>query len=229
MGFKKTLNNLSNSMELIIILIIGFGFPLFFSTFSLLGLSSEYNQSWLIRLTSQGFYIIVAHEIIALIVILYILKVRGMNFKTFDFGFSFRLILVALLLVFVSYILRGFLYMVLKLTELLPETFVNNTHNNLQVNWISLALVTIINSFYEEFILIGYIFKRLEKYHPAIIIGLSLLIRESYHTYQGWISLLVIIPMGLIFGLYYYRYKKLWPVIMAHGFSNLFTFWSMEI
>jgi uncharacterized protein len=98
----------------------------------------------------------------------------------------------------------------------------------LESNWISISLVIVINSVYEEFLLIGYFFKRLEKYHPAVVIGLSMLIRLSYHTYQGWMSLFSIIPVGLVFGYYYFKYKKLWPVIIAHGLLNLIVCLSMH-
>jgi len=89
-------------------------------------------------------------------------------------------------------------------------------------------LIIIINSIYEEVLLIGYFFKRLESYHPVIVIGFSMLIRLSFHTYQGWMSLFSIIPLGLVFGYYYYKYKKLWPLIIGHGFWNLTAFLSMH-
>jgi membrane protease YdiL (CAAX protease family) len=119
-------------------------------------------------------------------------------------------------------------FKILEVFKVVDDTGVEHVQYGLEANWISISLIIIVNSIFEEFILIGYLFKRLEKYHPVIIIGLSMLIRQLYHTYQGWLSLVMILPTGLVFGYYYYKYKKLWPVIIAHGFSNLIAFLGMH-
>jgi hypothetical protein len=85
-------------------------------------------------------------------------------------------------------------------------------------------LISVVNSIYEEVLLIGYIFKRFEKFHPGIIILISFIFRASYHTYQGWNNLPMVFILALVFGLYYTNYKKLWPLIIAHGLGNMLHF-----
>ena len=129
---------------------------------------------------------------------------------------------------FIRNIIGNFGFKILEAFKIVDDATANHVQYGLEINWIGISSIIIINSIFEEFILIGYLFKRLEKYHPVIIIGFSMLIRQLYHTYQGWMSLFIILPTGLVFGYYYYKYKKLWPVIMAHGFSNLFAFLAMH-
>src|SRR5580692_10417823 len=73
------------------------------------------------------------------------------------------------------------------------------------------------NGILEEVIVVGYLLSRLQKLgvHPAAAIAISAVIRGSYHLYQG---------MGVIFGLFYYRYRRIAPLIIAHTLIDAVTF-----
>jgi len=221
---NKLIKKLSSSTELITILIIGFGLFIYSSTRSFFVVNSDYTHSWTYKITSQGHFSLVIYETVALLIILYILKVRNWSVSDFNLEFTFRMIWIALLLMFIRNIIGSIGIKLFELVNIADKSTQNHVQFGLESNWISISLIIIINSIYEEVLLIGYFFKRLEKYHPVIVIGFSMLIRLSYHTYQGWMSLFSIIPLGLVFGYYYYKYKKLWPLIIAHGFGNLFFF-----
>ena len=225
---NKLIKRLSPTIELITILIIGFGLFIYSSTRYFFVVNSDYTHSWIYKLTSQGHFSIVIYETIALLIIIYILKVRDWKISDFNLSFTFRLIWIALLIMFIRNFISNFGFKILEAFNVVDESATMHVQYGLEANWISISLIIIINSIFEEFILIGYLFKRLEKYHPVIVIGLSILIRQSYHTYQGWMSLILILPTGLVFGYYYYKYKKLWPVIIAHGLSNLIAFLGMH-
>ena len=225
---NKLIKELSPTTELITVLIIGFGLFIYSSTRSFFVVNSDYTHSWIYKITSQGNYSILIYEIIALVMIIYILKVRDWKITDFNLTFTFRLIWIALLIMFIRNIIGNVGFKIFEVFNIVDETTAKHVRYGLEANWISISLIIIFNSIFEEFILIGYLFKRLEKYHPVIIIGLSMLIRQLYHTYQGWISLFMILPTGLVFGYYYFKHKKLWPVIIAHGFSNLIVFLGMH-
>ena len=225
---NKLIKKLSPTTELITVLIIGFGLFIYSSTSSFLVVNSDYTHSWTYKITSQSHFLIVIYEIIALLIIFYILKVREWKMSDFNLTFTFRLIWIALLIMFIRNIIGNVGFKILEAFKVVDDTTIKHVQYGLEANWISISLIIIINSIFEEFILIGYLFKRLEKYNPVIIIGLSMLIRLLYHTYQGWLSLTMILPTGLVFGYYYYKHKKLWPVIIAHGFSNLIAFLGMH-
>jgi len=225
---NKLIKKLPPSIELIIVLLLAFGLFIYSSTRSFFIVSSDYTHSWIYKITNQEHFSIIIYEIIAFFIILYILKVRGWKFSDFNLDFTFRLIFVGLILVLIRNVISNVGFRIIELASIADESTTKHVRFGLEANWISISLIIIINSIFEEFILIGYFFKRLEKFHPAIVIGLSVLIRQLYHTYQGWISIIMILPTGLVFGYYYIKYKKLWPVIIAHGFSNLFVFLGMH-
>jgi uncharacterized protein len=225
---NELIRKLTPRIELLVVMIIGFGLFIYSSTRGFFIVNSNYDKTWTYRLTSQGHFSIVIYETIALLAILYILKIRNWKVSDFNLEFTFKMIWVAILLIMIRNIITNMGYKLFELINVVDRSTIQHVQYGLESNWISISLIIVINSVYEEFLLIGYFFKRLEKYHPAVVIGLSMLIRLSYHTYQGWMSLFSIIPVGLVFGYYYFKYKKLWPVIIAHGLLNLIVCLSMH-
>ena len=47
-------------------------------------------------------------------------------------------------------------------------------------------------------------------------INVSTVVRLLYHLYQGPLGILIIVPMGLLYGYVYARTRQLWPLILAH-------------
>lgn len=221
---NELIRKITPTIEFLIVLLIGFGLLIYSSTRGFFIVNSNYDHTWTYKITSQGHFSLVIYETVALLIILYILKVRNWSVSDFNLEFTFRMIWIALLLMFIRNIIGSIGIKLFELVNIADKSTQNHVQYGLESNWISISLIIIINSIYEEVLVIGYFFKRLEKYHPVIVIGFSMLIRLSYHTYQGWMSLFSIIPLGLVFGYYYYKYKKLWPLIIAHGFGNLIFF-----
>jgi membrane protease YdiL (CAAX protease family) len=222
------IRKLTPPIELFLVLILGFGLFLYSSTRGFFFVSSNDNHSWLYKVTTRGELYIVIYEVIALLIILHILRIRNWKLADFNLDFTFKMFWIGILIMFIRDFIAIIGFKLFEFFNVVHESTPRHVQYRLESNWIGLSLIIIVNSVYEEFILVGYFFKRLEKYHIAIVIGLSTLIRLSYHTYQGWMGLLMIIPTGLVFGYYYYRYKKLWPLIIAHGFWNLIVFLKMH-
>lgn len=84
--------------------------------------------------------------------------------------------------------------------------------------------VSIINGLYEELFLIGYLQRALEGHGAAFAIGVSLLVRMSYHLYQGPVAAVSILGFGAVLSLYYWRTRKLWPIVVAHMAADLLAF-----
>ncbi|MDE2183378.1 MAG: CPBP family intramembrane metalloprotease [Alphaproteobacteria bacterium] len=81
-----------------------------------------------------------------------------------------------------------------------------------------LAAVVLVNPLYEEVFVTGYVMTALEEKHgPAKALNASVAIRLVYHLYQGVRAVITIIPVGLIFGHWYGRTKRLWPLVVAHA------------
>ena len=90
---------------------------------------------------------------------------------------------------------------------------------------LSVSAVVIVNPFFEELFLTGYVIAALKDVRTATFaINLSVAIRLLSHLSLGAPGVIAIIPMGLIFGYWFARTRRLWPVIGAHMLMNLAAF-----
>ena len=82
------------------------------------------------------------------------------------------------------------------------------------------------NGIYEEVIVVGYLLSRLDMLgvKPGRAIAISAVIRGSYHLYQGAGAFVGNAAMGVIFGLFYKRYGRVTPLIIAHTLIDAVTF-----
>ncbi len=69
----------------------------------------------------------------------------------------------------------------------------------------------------EEFIA-AYLITRLQQLRltPMAAVGVSALLRGSYHLYQGWGGFLGNLAMGALFGFVFVRTRRAWPLVIAH-------------
>jgi membrane protease YdiL (CAAX protease family) len=89
-----------------------------------------------------------------------------------------------------------------------------------------LLLSALQNAVLEEVVVIGYLFTRLRQlgWGWGMIIGLSALVRGSYHLYQGFGGFAGNLIMGVIFGLVYLRWKRVGPLVVAHTLLDVAAF-----
>lgn len=74
----------------------------------------------------------------------------------------------------------------------------------------------------EEIVVVGYLITRLQQLGwtaVGAIVG-SALLRGGYHLYQGWGGFLGNLVMGLIFGYFFVRTRRTWPLVVAHALIN---------
>ena len=78
----------------------------------------------------------------------------------------------------------------------------------------------------EEVIVIGYLFEKLKelRWSPWLIIGAAALLRGTYHLYQGWGGFVGNAVMGVVFGLFYRRFGRTAPLVVAHFILDLVSF-----
>ncbi|NKY49930.1 CPBP family intramembrane glutamic endopeptidase [Nocardia vermiculata] len=82
-----------------------------------------------------------------------------------------------------------------------------------------LVLSAIANAVAEEILVVGYLITRLRQlgWTENRSLAASALLRGSYHLYQGLGGGLGNLVMGVIFGRYWQRTGRLWPLILAHA------------
>jgi membrane protease YdiL (CAAX protease family) len=77
-------------------------------------------------------------------------------------------------------------------------------------------LGSVLNGCFEELVLVGYVFRVLERQGLGIAMGTSVLLRLLMSLYQGPLGATGILLLGMLFGLIYWDYRQLWPLIFAH-------------
>lgn len=100
---------------------------------------------------------------------------------------------------------------------------------NLAENWWTVpmyVLLALANGLLEETVMIGYLFARWRQvgWRTWQVIVVSAVIRGSYHLYQGFGGFVGNIVMGLVFGYWYTRVKRVWPLIIAHTLIDIAAF-----
>ncbi|GAB2509539.1 CPBP family intramembrane glutamic endopeptidase [Lysobacter humi (ex Lee et al. 2017)] len=86
----------------------------------------------------------------------------------------------------------------------------------------TIVAVSIVNPLFEEVFVCGYVIRALQRRHSiAFAVNVSVALRVSYHLYQGGTGAVSIIPVGLVFGWWFARTGRLWPVVIAHGLLDL--------
>ena len=100
---------------------------------------------------------------------------------------------------------------------------------NLEAVWWSgpvLVLAAIENALLEEVIMVGYLFTRWRQsgWSWPLVIGLSALIRGSYHLYQGFGGFAGNIVMGIVLGLVFVRTRRVMPLVVCHSVLDVVAF-----
>jgi uncharacterized protein len=86
-----------------------------------------------------------------------------------------------------------------------------------------LILTLAINPAFEEMIETGYFVRSLERYGMWGAVLASALFRAFLHAHLGVNAIVVVFPIGLIFGFVYWRWRQLWPLVVAHALFDLYA------
>lgn len=94
--------------------------------------------------------------------------------------------------------------------------------------WRSVVLVLYAagNAWAEEVLVVGYFISRMRQLglreNSSLLIAAVL--RGSYHLYQGFGGFIGNVIMGLVFGRYWQRTNRLWPLVLAHTILDVVAF-----
>lgn len=91
------------------------------------------------------------------------------------------------------------------------------TDVQVQLTWPVLIALTAINPLYDELFGVAYVVRAAESNGAAFAITLSAAIRFICHLEQGPIAALTILPFGLLFAAVYWKWRVVWPLVIAHA------------
>ncbi len=91
------------------------------------------------------------------------------------------------------------------------------------LGWAALLAHLIVNALFEEVTCMAYAFNQFAaKRGPAIAILLVLLLRASYHIWKSPADLVITVAGFSLFGLFYWKTRNVWPLIVAHCVFDLY-------
>lgn len=169
------------------------------------------------------------YESAVLVFLFLFLKFQGRNLKDLGFSVSIDKITHGLILFIANYIIYLLLFRVFGdflITSGTEGSSSAAVAYSINLSILPLILFSIINPIFEEFILVGYIASVVGKRFGLIITLItSVFFRLSFHVYQGPLILLSILPMGILFTVYFWHKRSIVPLIIGHGVMDFLSFY----
>lgn len=221
----ERIKRLTNFQEGILVITIALGLFIYSSIRGLLIISTGTSKKWTYLISENGSIGILVTEVIALAIIAFILYKRGWKFSELNLHLSSKIFFQGVMVLLINLLIGGLvtacIVYVIDVDRESLRPLVPVPHKNYFI-W---GLVLVINSFFEEFIYVGYLFKKLGNQNKGLFIILSSTLRVIIHLYQGLFAIIPHLITGLIFGTYYTKHRQLTTLIIAHGLFNLLVLW----
>lgn len=170
----------------------------------------------------------IMQEVTALLVLGYVLSRRGLTFANLGLRWSPNDVGMGLLVTVVSYAAYG-----------LGHTLVQTVHHSVYGSWatgptakdffahpsIVAIPLSLLNPFFEELIVRAYLMTEIMELtgSSTLAVALSVFVQFSYHLYYGWGGAISLAFFFLALALYYARSRRALPVIVAHGFFDVYS------
>jgi membrane protease YdiL (CAAX protease family) len=89
--------------------------------------------------------------------------------------------------------------------------------------WIDALVIAVTAGVTEEVVVRGYAQTRLEQLRvpTAVVLVLPTALWGVLHLYEGAGAALTIFCLGMLYAWYFYKTRRLWPIIIAHGLFDL--------
>jgi len=206
-GIRKFVLNASERTELWLVLFLAFGPSIYTS------LAVTFTDGHGIR-SDMSFFANAASELAVLGLIVWISRIRGWSIRELGLHPSWRLTLMGLLLYAGTFVVIA--TFITAMGSFAPSFFNRPPLvSTVGVSVPAIVAISLINPLFEETLVCGYVIQRLAKKGATVAIVFSTLVRFLYHTYQGPFSVVALL-IGFIFGYLFWRYRELWPLIVAH-------------
>jgi uncharacterized protein len=172
---------------------------------------------------SSGMLWLAVYELLTLAAVLWIGRIRGWSLKSFGLRPTWKWTAIGILLFFAAGFTARLIGMLLKnfVPSLLPSAL--QSHVVVEVSLPFIILISAINPVFEESLWGGYFVHALKRYGMWIAVLASALLRTFCHAHLGIRALVSILPMGVIYGLVYWRWRQLWPLVVAHSLQMFFS------
>jgi membrane protease YdiL (CAAX protease family) len=209
----EMIRRLPVGVEFLIVISWAFGLPIFSSILSI-G-TTEVQVTY----DDAGLVGVLILELLQSIFLVWFLRIRGWTLEKLGLQVSGRATLYGIALLVATYAL---LFGVQHLADwVLPidldAAAARYPRPAADLSMSLVFLVSAVNGIFEEVFVAGYVITALTPVRGTwMAINVSTGIRLLCHLYQGPIGILLVVPLGLLFGYVYSRTRLLWALIFAH-------------
>ena len=207
---KLIIRELSAPAEFCLVLLVGFGPLMIFVLPNIV-------RPKPVVVNSAGVLWFPLVELMLLVPVLWIGKLRGWSLRTFGCKISWKTTGAGILLFLVAEsVMVGVTY---GAGLIHPEPGLVRAAGRLAV--LPILLISLINPVYEEALETGYFIQQLKRagMWPAVLASAAF--RGVFHLQFGISAVLSTFAFGVIFALVYWRWRQLWPLIVAHSLADL--------
>lgn len=172
--------------------------------------------------SDRGLAVLLIAEAVTLAVVYGIGRIRGWAKEVFRVQVTCRFTVVGLFLWLIILFATHLLYSFALTYGLYHPVIIvpGGTHETLTLPFVLVNSLT--NPVFEEFLESGYVISAASKFGmwPAVLS--SAVLRACLHLYLGDFQPVVVLATGIILGLTYWRWRQLWPLILAHALLDFF-------
>lgn len=208
------LRRLSPRGEWILINLICFG-PI-----AALSIHTMLQRKTMLVLDDRAVLTLVAIEFVCGTIAALILRARGWTLADLGLRVSMPLTIAGMILFIVANVTIAGAFQLLRgatgfdpthAVELVPR-----------VSWFALIVMLAVDPIFEETFEVAYNIRATANDGAAFGITVSTALRVVCQLWQGPIVPLTILPLGLIFAFVYWRWRRVWPLVIAHAASSYF-------
>jgi membrane protease YdiL (CAAX protease family) len=166
---------------------------------------------------------VVTMQLLVIAFALWIGSIRGWSLASFGARVSWKGTAMGVLLFIVTVVAIIFFIV---LTNIIAPGLRGTTEAGVKASGLTLPfilLMALVNPIYEEVLGTGYFIYALQRFgmFPAVLA--SALFRTFLHSYKGIDAIVIVLPMGLVFGFWYWRWRRLWPLVFAHIIIDIWS------
>jgi membrane protease YdiL (CAAX protease family) len=170
----------------------------------------------------------IVQEITALLLLGYVLSRRGLRFANLGLRWSLRDVAVGLVVTALSYAAYGLGHtLVQTIHHLVYGSFATGPTGKDFFGHPSVMAIpfSLLNPFFEELTVRAYLVTEVIELtgSSTLAVALSVGVQFSYHLYYGWVGAISLSFVFLVLALYYVRSRRALPLIVAHGFFDVYA------
>lgn len=158
-------------------------------------------------------------RLVTLGIILWIGNIRGWSLKAFGLRLSWKNTAAGVLLFLAFLVIQRILGFAIR--EIFHGTV--DFHRAIAMTLPFVILICVVNPVFEEALECGYFFQALQRHGMWTPVFASAAFRSFLHASMGINGVVFMFAEGLLHGFVYWRWRQLWPLILAHGLQMLWS------